>query len=165
MLLNFDQHAEKGNEFLLHLAFELGYKNDKVAAARILRSVFKTLRNYLTLEENFQFVAQMPVALKGVYIDDWSPIEHIAEKSIQLHHIYANNYNEDHHTSWSEYPNEKEFVTAVRAVLKVMVNSAPKGEFNQMYANLPGELQKLVDTNRKKQYSPARKNSVQNVAK
>lgn len=53
MPLNFNKQAEKGEKFLNELVLELGNKTNKSKAGRILRSVFKTLRNHLTIEENF----------------------------------------------------------------------------------------------------------------
>jgi len=33
--------------------------------------VFHALRNWLSHEESFQLLAQLPMALKGVYVDGW----------------------------------------------------------------------------------------------
>ena len=73
MLQSFDHHAQRGNEFLHLLAFELGDKSNKEAAERITRAVFRSLRNLLTLEENFQLIAQLPLILKGLYVEGWAP--------------------------------------------------------------------------------------------
>jgi uncharacterized protein (DUF2267 family) len=68
MPLNFENHAQKGNKFLKELAEKLGDKTDTAKAGRMLRAVFQALRNHLTLEENFQLLSQLPVALKGIYV-------------------------------------------------------------------------------------------------
>ena len=33
--------------------------------------MFHALRNWLSHEESFQLLAQLPMALKGVYVDGW----------------------------------------------------------------------------------------------
>ena len=76
MPINFDKHAQKGNEFINELALALGDKKERSKAGRILRAVFTALREHLSLEENFQFLSQLPAALKVVYIDGWMPTHH-----------------------------------------------------------------------------------------
>ena len=68
MALDFEKYAAKGNEFLNRLAENLG-DEDRAHAARILRSTFRGLRNHLTVEESFQLLAQLPMALKSVYVE------------------------------------------------------------------------------------------------
>lgn len=43
----------------------------KCPAARIIRSVLHALRNRLSHQESFQLIAQLPMALKAVYVDGW----------------------------------------------------------------------------------------------
>ena len=69
MSLDFEKYAAKGNEFVRLVADELEVSREK--AGRIIRSVFHALRNRLTHEESFQLMAQLPMVLKGVYVDGW----------------------------------------------------------------------------------------------
>ena len=68
MSLDFEKKGE-GNEFVRLVAEELEVSVDK--AGRIIRAVFHALRNRLSHEESFQLLAQLPVSLKGVYVDGW----------------------------------------------------------------------------------------------
>src|ERR1044071_9673847 len=69
MALNFDKHASKGNEFINRLAAALNVSKEQ--AGRILSVFFRALRNPLTTEQSFQLLAQLPMALKALYVDQW----------------------------------------------------------------------------------------------
>ena len=63
------KYAVKGNEFVRLVVEELEVPRDK--AGRIIRVVLRALRNRLSHEESFQLLAQLPMSLKGVYVDGW----------------------------------------------------------------------------------------------
>ena len=65
--MNFHKYADKGNLILNEVASELGKNEDKKLAGRMLRSVLHVLRSRLTIEESFQLIAQLPMAIKAVY--------------------------------------------------------------------------------------------------
>jgi uncharacterized protein (DUF2267 family) len=69
MSLDFDQYAAKGNAFVNRVAEKLQVQREQ--AARIVRSVLHALRNRLSLDTSFNLLAQLPIALKGVYVDGW----------------------------------------------------------------------------------------------
>ena len=72
MALNFNKFAADGNEFIKLLARELGYPKDLKRASRVLRSVLHAFRNQLTIEESVQLIAQFPMFLKAVYVQNWT---------------------------------------------------------------------------------------------
>lgn len=84
MALRFEEYAAKGRAFVEEVAVELN-TTDQDQAGRILRSVLRALRNRLTVEESFQFISQLPMAIKGVYVDGWqvklnpSKLKHIED--------------------------------------------------------------------------------------
>src|SRR5689334_6902602 len=71
--MNFEKHAAKGNEFIHRLAIRLGDGADRDRATRVLRCVLHVLRNRLSVEESFQLIAQLPMAIKAIYVDGWAP--------------------------------------------------------------------------------------------
>lgn len=147
MLQNFDQHAQKGNEFLNRLANELGDKSNKEAAGRILRAVFRTLRNHLTLAENFQLLAQLPLMLKGIYVDGWSPAKKPEKASKKLDGFYSEILREEGYLAWKDFSSEEEITKAVKAVFKVLGEYVSKGQYEDMQAVLPKELKVLFKSN------------------
>jgi uncharacterized protein (DUF2267 family) len=81
MSLDFEFYAAKGNAFVRLIADELDAP--RARSGRVIRSVLHALRNRLTHEESFILLEQLPMVLKGLYVDGWDynkatrPITHI----------------------------------------------------------------------------------------
>lgn len=144
MPLNFNNQALKGNLFLEQLAEALGDKKDIDRAGRILRSVFNVLRNHLTLEENFQLLAQLPVALKGVYVNGWSPAKKPAGKMKNKHDFIMEMIAEDGRSSQKDFQRSSYGEKAVKAVFGTMQNYVSYGEFDDIRAIMPKEIKELI---------------------
>ncbi|MDZ4707059.1 MAG: DUF2267 domain-containing protein [Saprospiraceae bacterium] len=71
MTLNFDNYAAKGNEIINHLSFELDLPRDQ--AGRVMKAVLHGIRDRICPDENLNLLAQLPMFLKGVYVDGWKP--------------------------------------------------------------------------------------------
>ncbi len=143
MPLNFNKQAEKGEKFLNELVLELGNNASKSTAGRILRSVFKTLRNHLTIEENFHLIAQLPVALKPIYIDGWKPTsnQEVSRTRIGFLEEVIENKGTD---SWSDFPDIEDVEFGVLAVFNVMRKHISEGEFKDIESVLPSQIKELV---------------------
>ena len=72
MELNFDQYAAEGNTFMKGYADELGLAKDPEKAGRILTTILHGLRSLISTEDSLQFIAQLPMFLKAVYVNDWA---------------------------------------------------------------------------------------------
>ncbi|MEN8789896.1 MAG: DUF2267 domain-containing protein [Flavobacteriaceae bacterium] len=72
MALNFNQYATEGNTFLKHYAKEMNLADNRDKAGRILSSILHALRDIISPEESLQFIAQLPMFLKAVYVNGWS---------------------------------------------------------------------------------------------
>ena len=147
MLQSFDQHAQRGNEFLHLLAFELGDKSNKEAAERITRAVFRSLRNHLTLEENFQLIAQLPVLLKGIYVEGWAPQKKRKKLSKKLDDFYSEVIKEEGAKAWKDFSNEAEIKKGVNAVFTVLRMYISEGQMKDAKAVVPDELKILFSAN------------------
>ena len=85
MALNFNQYATEGNTFLKDYAWEMNLGNDRDKAGRILTSILHALRDIIPPEESLQLIAQLPIFLKGVYVNGWNinkkkpKVKHMAE--------------------------------------------------------------------------------------
>lgn len=142
MPLNFDKQAEKGNKFLSDLNIELG-KSNISQAGRILQAVFHTLRNHLTLEENFDLISQLPMALKIVYINGWKPGHKQVISRTKIGFI-EEVIEYDGANFWRDFPDMEDCEFAILAVFKVMRNYVSEGEFKDIEAVLPSQLKELV---------------------
>lgn len=142
MALDFEKYAAKGNEFLNRLAENLG-NEDRAHAARILRSTFRVLRNHLTVEESFQLLAQLPMALKSVYVEGWRLNDHQKIKTID--DLVVEMVQEEGNSAWRDFADKDEIIDALRAVVDTLRLYVSSGEINQALGTLPRKVQSMLE--------------------
>ena len=142
MSLEFNQYAAKGNEILAQLDKELGDQG-KEHAGRVLRSVLHAIRNRIPPQESLQLVAQLPMALKGIYVDGWKMATvHKAVKTLDdlADEIIA----EGGRTAWRDFTSKADALLALRSVMKVLSQFISAGEWKDIAAVMPEHLQSEV---------------------
>ena len=72
MALNFNLYAKEGNTFLKEYSKEMNLGTEKEKAGRIFSAILHALRDIITPQESLQFMAQLPMFLKGVYVNGWA---------------------------------------------------------------------------------------------
>ena len=72
MALNFNQYSTEGNTFIKDYAKQLSLEKHPDKAGRILTAILHSLREIIPVEESLQFIAQMPMFLKAVYVNGWT---------------------------------------------------------------------------------------------
>lgn len=142
MALDFEKYLMKGNEFLNILAEKLGDVNDRDRAARILRSVFHVLRNHLTIEESMHVLSQLPMALKGVYVEGWN-IHKVSERVRSVEDLANEVIKEEGNVAWRDFSNLEEVIQAVRAVAETLMHYVSSGEMKEASGTLPKGLRKI----------------------
>ena len=92
MSLNFNQYAQEGNAFLKQYAKEIDLSEQPEKAGRILSSILHGLRSIISVEESLQFVAQLPMFLKAVYVNGWTYYIRldIMLRDLELHKLTLN---------------------------------------------------------------------------
>jgi uncharacterized protein (DUF2267 family) len=75
MAINFDKFAQEGHLFINNLSEELGHPDEKGRVGIIARSVMHTLRDRITISESLDVIAQLPMFLKAIYVDNWKYME------------------------------------------------------------------------------------------
>ncbi len=141
MSYNFEKYASKGNEFVNIVAEDL--EVTKAKAGRIISAVFHALRNRISHEESFQLLAQLPMALKGAYVDGWKfdkDLDHISSLTEFLDEIR----HEDGELAGFDFGNDDKAKSAVIAVFKALSCFVTEGEMNDIMEVLPKELETLL---------------------
>jgi uncharacterized protein (DUF2267 family) len=139
MSIDFVKYARKGNEFLNSLAFRLGDPDNKERAGRVLNGVLHTLRDHITVEESMQLLAQLPMALKGVYVHGWK----LRAQPARVHSLegfieeVVRNQGAE---SWKDYSSPEETVQAVRAVWETLAEYVSHDELEEVAGVLPGDI-------------------------
>ena len=142
MSVNFEKYATKGNEVLYHLDRELGSRGIE-HAGRVLRSVLHALRNRITPQESVQFMSQLPMALKALYVDGWKMST--LHKSVRnIDELADEVIMESGRTAWRDFSNKAEVLLAIRAVMKVLSAFVAPGEFSDLASILPAGLRTEV---------------------
>jgi uncharacterized protein (DUF2267 family) len=67
------QAAETAQHWVNELAADLNW--DERRSYRLLRTVLPTLRDWLSPEEVADLAAQLPVLVRGIYFEGWTPQE------------------------------------------------------------------------------------------
>jgi uncharacterized protein (DUF2267 family) len=143
MAMDFNKYAAKGNEFLNRLAAKLGNENDRDHAARILRSTLHVIRDHITVEESIQLLAQLPMILKGVYVDGWSSAN-MQVKIKTLDDFAAEIIGKDGNAAWRDFSNKEEVLEDVRKVVETLAMYVSYGELEDVFSVLPKEIKKKL---------------------
>jgi uncharacterized protein (DUF2267 family) len=85
MALNFNQYATEGNTFLKEYTKEMNLGKDTDKGGRIFTAIMHALRDIIPPDESLQLLAQLPMFIKGVYVNGWNikkqkpKVKHMAE--------------------------------------------------------------------------------------
>lgn len=71
--VNFEKHCMEANDWLLEIGDRAGYPERTDWAYGCLKAVLHTLRDRTTIEEVFQFSAQLPVLIRGIFFEGYKP--------------------------------------------------------------------------------------------
>ncbi len=141
MVIDFEKYALKGNEFIRFVALELEVPRDK--AGRIVRAVLHALRDRLTYEESFQLMAQLPMAIKGIYVDGWKyriPLLRVRH----LDEFIESIREADGKLSGYDFGNNARALRAVQAVFSALYEYVSPGEMRDILELLPHAIRELV---------------------
>ena len=131
----FEKTIVKTNEWLNEIMDQLDWA-DPNKAYKALRNVLHALRDCLTVEEATDLAAQLPMLIRGLYFEGWTPtgkpIKH------QTHDTFVDRVNSGF--------TEDDFVESediTRAVFEVLRNHVSSGEITDVIGCLPKELREL----------------------
>lgn len=145
MSLNFIKIAEKGTEFIKDLSKELGYPEDTKRAGRVLKSILHALRNQLTVEESVQLLAQLPLFLKGVYVENWTM--HKAGKNPKnFEEFYHEIRKIDKQANLHDFKTDDDIDNAISVVFMSLRKYVSLGELEDIKAILPKDLKLMLNS-------------------
>ena len=109
--------------------------DDRELAYAALRAVLHALRDRLPIAEAVDLAAQLPMLLRGMYFEGWTPgrqAKHLRDKDAFLRHVARE-------TRRSDVPPEE----AVRAVFQLLAARVAHGEIADVIGTLPESLEPL----------------------
>ena len=144
MPLNFEKYTSKANELLKEVADELNDPGNKTIAGKLLKGVLHTLRDVISMEESLQFISELPMIFKGIYVDGWTPMKH-HDRIKTVEEFVDRVYKKaaiGPKTSFQGFETDEEVVKVVISVLRRHIS---KGEIADVRAGMPKGLIELWD--------------------
>jgi uncharacterized protein (DUF2267 family) len=130
----FDETLQKTNTWLKEIMEVLG--PDRHRAYRALRGVLHCLRDRLIVEEAAQLGDQMPMLVRGIYYESWSPAA--APRKVRSREEFLAQLA-SHLPSARPIDPEQ----AARAVFQVLERHITPGEIEDVIAELPKDIRPL----------------------
>jgi uncharacterized protein (DUF2267 family) len=144
MAINIGKYVEEVNLFLKQVAQELGNPSDIDHAGRVTTSVLHTLRERISVEESIHLISQLPMILKGIYVDGWD-ISREMRQSDTLDEFLDEIREHNLRSAGRDFGNDQQAREHVKAVLRVMRNYVSEGELNHIKDQLPKPIAELFD--------------------
>ncbi|HPL62233.1 MAG: DUF2267 domain-containing protein [Syntrophales bacterium] len=131
----FDTTIQKTNMWLKSLMDEEGWE-DRHRAYLALRAALQTLRDRLTMEEAIHLSAQLPMLIRGFYMEGWEP----GDKPVRWR-----TKREFLDSLASRLPKDPDLdpERVARAVFSVLSKKISEGEIHDILVTLPKELREL----------------------
>tara|TARA_R110000744_G_scaffold82351_3_gene161827 strand:+ start:1820 stop:2362 length:543 start_codon:yes stop_codon:yes gene_type:complete len=147
MALNFNQYATEGNTFLKEYAIHLDMNNEPEKAGRIFVSIMHALREIIPLEESLQFIAQLPMFLKAVYVNTWA-IKKQKPKINQMKEFIALVRQYDGPAAVNDFGYDDELVIKYIDVTFIYLRKyVSLGEMEDIRDVLPKDLKSMIYSN------------------
>ena len=131
----FETTLQKTNDWLRHIMRSLGWDRQE-RAYLALRAVLHTLRDRLSVIEAAHLGAQLPMLIRGVYYEGWTPLG----KPVKWHREEFLACVWDHFRQDPDIDPER----IVRAVVDVMVTHIDPGEMRKICGVLPAEFSSFL---------------------
>lgn len=147
MALNFNQYATEGHTFLKDYAKQLGMKNEPEKAGRIFVSIIHALREIIPVEESLQLIAQLPMFLKGAYVNGWT-IKKQKPKIKRMEEFVELVRQLDGPAAVNDFGHEDELAEKYIDVTFIyLIKYVSFGEMEDIRSGLPKDLKNMIYSN------------------
>ena len=137
-LRNLDSAVQKTNLWLKELDEKLGW-NNRQKSYKALQVTLHAVRDHLTINQTAHFSAQLPMILRGMFYDGWTP-SRVPVKERRIEQFY------DHiRDNYDQGPGggtlDAEWIA--RAVFELLNDHVSPGEISDVRSELPGAIRKI----------------------
>ena len=141
--MTFEKYAAKGNEIVKQIAQALGDPDGTERAESVLRSVLHALRNAMIPEEAVQFMGQLPLVLKGVFVDGWDLQQ--KKKMRNMQEFLEEARKASGKAAARDFGNDQEAKRTIKEVITVLTRHFSEGQVEHTKDVLPKHLQELFE--------------------
>jgi uncharacterized protein (DUF2267 family) len=140
--LNFEKYAAEGYSFITEVAKKLDC--DKNTAGRVTRAVLHAVRDRLPPDDAIEFAQGLPMALKGIFIDQYD----VSKTPVRIRR--ADDFIDfvrlkNRFSAIIDFRSPYDVIKALHAVFYVLENHMDLGQIQQIKRMLPQEIVYLID--------------------
>ena len=137
----FEEYEGNARTFVNDVACELGHPDNHRSAIRIMTSVMHTIRDILTVEESLHLISELPLFIKGFYVNEWHVGEKkkIKDKDEFIEQLLLH----DTKTGPLYFGTDEKAIKNVKAVLRALRKHVTQGEIDDIIVQFPAELKDL----------------------
>jgi uncharacterized protein (DUF2267 family) len=143
MAINFDKFAQEGNQFIRQLASKLGHPDEIGRTGIVLRAVLHSLRDSITVSESLNLLAQLPTALKVVYVDNWKYLESPVRMN-KMKDLTDAVESQQRQLGEQEFSWNKTTEEIIHIVLSKIAEYLSDGQLEHIAAQMPEELKDFI---------------------
>lgn len=144
MALNFQEYNQKGLQFLKEVADEMKMPEDLEYTDRFVTSTLEVLREMITPEESLHLISQLPMYLKGLYVNGWKISK--SPKSINTREEFFTELRDKYpKTTGRDLGDYRTARENVKALFKVIRKYSSGGEIDHLKAQLPETIAQLLE--------------------
>jgi uncharacterized protein (DUF2267 family) len=139
--MKFEQYYTEGQQFVKEIAAELGAADQPDQAARIMTAVLHTIREVITPEESLHLISQLPMLIKGIYVNGWTLKNKSRIKTLDdfIECLMLQNPK----ATPDDFGNDEKAIAVIKAVIRVLRKRVSTGEVKDIVSQLPDELTQL----------------------
>ena len=142
MGINFEKFAAEGNEFINELSRNLGHENEKGHVGILLRAVLHTFRNCISVAQSLNFISQLPMFLKAIYVEQWKFSEK-PERIKSLKEFAKKVEDEQRRFGERQFEWNEPTIDLVKTVFYSLNRYTTPGQIEDMLAELPSGIKGL----------------------
>lgn len=143
-MANIDNYVEEVNRYFREVAREMGNVEDIPHAMRVTTAVLHTLRDRISVEESMHVISNLPMILKGIYVDGWK-ITRKASDSSTLKEFLNEVRMHSPVNPGRDFGDDTFAEEQVKAVIRVLRNYIDDGEIRHIRQQLPEGVAMLFD--------------------
>ena len=142
--MRWEKDLHKTRVFLKELAQDLGVGEDVERADRILRATLAVLRRRVSPQEFLDFIAQLPLCIKGESVNGWK-IDEFPDKSIKkVDDFIEAVMQEDKRLAEHDLENHQKAKELLKKLFRFLKKHISEGEIKDLVSELPEEIKEFV---------------------
>jgi uncharacterized protein (DUF2267 family) len=141
--MNFESYVINANKFLKDVAIEIGEPDNRAKAGRVLKAVLHILRTRFTAEESIHFAGQLPILIKGIYVDGWH-LTRFRNNPDNNSDLLTDIKSFEGNWGYNDFSNDAKTIDMIRGVLRVLKRSVKDGEVQSPKSHISEEINDVI---------------------